>query len=109
MVTTALVLVPAWSHADPPGYCDGCLDPTFGQYDGRAAVGFNLGGSLSDEAMAVARIPHTGELVVAGRVDRDGAGNWDYGVARLSTEVVFADGFGDGGVGSTGEWSSTVY
>jgi len=82
--------------ADPPGWCIGCLDPSFGS-QGEVVVPFDLGGDLQDRANAMIRIPGTGQLVVAGQVASSSGvpGESDFGLALLGSGGVPDPDFGN--------------
>lgn len=82
--------------AEPPGWCIGCLDPSFGN-QGLAVVPFDLGGDLNDRANALVRIPGTGQMVVAGQVTSGSGvpGESDFGVALLTSDGVPDPSFGN--------------
>jgi uncharacterized delta-60 repeat protein len=78
---------------------DGDLDPTFSG-DGKMTVSFNLTGSFTDWATAVAIQPD-GAIVVAGRVDGKND-NLDFGIVRLDTDGDLDPTFGGGGMTTVG-------
>ncbi len=74
---------------------NGNLDKSFSN-DGRQTVNFDLGGVSDDEALAIA--PQAdGRLVLAGFVQLTDAGNYDYGVARLTPNGSLDPSFGTNG------------
>ena len=74
---------------------NGNLDKSFSN-DGRQTVNFDLGGVSDDEALAIA--PQAdGRLVLAGFVQLTDAGNYDYGVARLTPNGSLDPAFGTNG------------
>jgi uncharacterized delta-60 repeat protein len=60
---------------------NGTLDTTFSG-DGKQTIAFNQGGTGDDVASAVA-IDSLGRIVVAGTVQRNSTGDYDFGVVRL--------------------------
>lgn len=75
---------------------DGTPDGTFGN-GGKATVGFNLGAGNFDAANSVAIAPD-GKIVLAGRVQLNSAGNYDFGVARLNANGTLDGSFAGGQV-----------
>jgi uncharacterized delta-60 repeat protein len=75
---------------------DGSLDTEFNS-TGRRTVAFNLGGGNGDFGQAVAVDPVSRRVVVAGTVTRNGAGDLDFGVARLTRTGELDSSFGAGG------------
>jgi len=78
----------------------GTLDTTFSpngvEGSGKATVGFNLGGSNFDAANAMVIQPDN-KIVLAGTVARISAGDFDWGLVRLSADGALDDTFsGDG-------------
>jgi uncharacterized delta-60 repeat protein len=113
----ALLIVPT-AAAEPPGWCVGCLDASFGS-GGLAVAPFDLGGGLGDRANALARIPGTGKIVVVGQVDTATPGESEFGIAQLlpngqpdpSFGNLAAPGmtaFGSGVPGSAAAWDAVV-
>ncbi len=84
------------ASAEPPGWCVGCADPSFGSL-GKVVIPYNLGGDLNDRANALVRIPGTGQLVVAGQVASVSGvpGESDFGVALLTSDGVLDPSFGN--------------
>ncbi len=62
---------------------DGSLDSTF-DGDGRAVVGFNLGGTNSDRPVSLA-VDSQDRVVVVGSVETGTPGARDFGIVRLTT------------------------
>jgi len=96
-VSWLVTLVAAGSGwAEPPGWCIGCLDPSFGS-QGTVVVPFDLGGDLHDRANAMIRIPGSGQLVVAGQVASSSGvpGESDFGLALLGSDGTPDPGFGN--------------
>jgi uncharacterized delta-60 repeat protein len=74
------------SWADPPDYCLGCMDPSFG-VEGQVLIPFDLGEDWNDRANAIARIPGTGKLAIAGQVAvTSTTGEFDFGIAMLNAD-----------------------
>jgi uncharacterized delta-60 repeat protein len=61
---------------------DGSLDSSFSS-NGKRTIFFDLGGDNNDSAVAMA-IQTDGKIVVAGSVQRNSSGDFDFGVARLT-------------------------
>ncbi len=82
--------------AEPPGWCIGCFDPSFGS-QGLVVVPFDLGGDQNDRANAMVRIPGTGQIVVAGQVAASSgvAGESDFGIAMVTPDGILDPGFGN--------------
>lgn len=82
--------------AEPPGWCIGCFDPSFGS-QGLVVVPFDLGGDQHDRANAMVRIPGTGQIVVAGQVAASSgvAGESDFGIAIVTPDGVPDPTFGN--------------
>jgi uncharacterized delta-60 repeat protein len=96
-VSWVMTLIAAGSvSAEPPGWCTGCLDPSFGS-QGKVIVPFNLGGDLHDRANAIIRIPGSGQLAVAGQVASSSGvpGESDFGLALIGSDGVLDPGFGN--------------
>ncbi len=74
---------------------DGDLDPTFSG-DGKSIIPFNLSGSFTDSATAVAIQPD-GAIVIVGPVDGK-KGNIDFGIVRLEADGDLDPTFGSGGM-----------
>lgn len=73
---------------------DGALDESFDS-DGKVLIAFDYGGNLEDRATGV-RIDAKGRIVVSGTATRDGTGNTDLAVARLTANGATDFKFGGG-------------
>ena len=73
----------------------GSLDSSFGS-GGQVTVAFDLGGTIADYGMAIARQPD-GKLVVAGYAEKDSNGNFDLAVTRMHDNGTPDTSFGSGG------------
>lgn len=82
----------------------GELDPTFG-FGGLSLIPFDAGPDDHDDDYGWAMAMQGGRVVVAGGVEVNAAGDNRVGLARLDVALIFADGFGSGGVSL---WSSST-
>jgi uncharacterized delta-60 repeat protein len=80
------------------GYLDSTFSPGGAEGSGKAIVGFNLGSNNLDAANAMVIQPD-GKILLAGTVARATAGDYDFGVARLTIDGALDTatfGAGDG-------------
>ncbi len=92
----AITMMTGSSWADPPTPSSDPSSPAFGS-QGRVTIPFDLGGDWSDKGNAIARIPGTGQLVIAGQVSSSSgvAGESDFGIAMLDPNGDLEPGFGN--------------
>jgi uncharacterized delta-60 repeat protein len=77
------------------GALDGTFSPGGTEGNGKALVGFNLGGNNLDAANAMLILPD-GKIVLAGTVARATVGDFDFAVVRLTVDGVLDTAFGGG-------------
>jgi uncharacterized delta-60 repeat protein len=74
---------------------DGSRDMSFG-VNGRQIISFDLGGGNDDAATSVA-IDSSNRIVIGGYVQRSSAGDYDFGVARLTSSGALDTSFSSDG------------